>query len=372
MTRLKTLFLTAALVGVATAGARAEPKVVASIKPVHSLVSAVMEGVGTPGLIVEGANSPHTYALKPSQAKLLEEADIVFWIGEDLETFLEKPVETVASKATSVELMDAHGVTKLGFRSGGAFEKHSHGHDDDDHDHGEKAGHDDHDHDHDHGEKAGHDHDDHKHESAEAHGDHDHDRDDHDHTAAKADHDDHDHEGHAHGAFDSHLWLDPQNAKAFVHEIAETLVKADPANAATYEANAEAVEARLDALTAEVAATLKPVQGRGFVVFHDAYQYFEKRFGLAAVGSITVSPEVMPGAARLGEIKEKVKESGAICVFAEPQFEPKLISVVTEGTNAKGGVIDPLGATLDDGPDLYFTLIRNMAGSIRDCLAEAS
>lgn len=347
MRRARTLFLASTILAASACAAAAQVNVVASIKPVHSLVAAVMEGVGQPGLIIEGAGSPHTYAMKPSQAQMLEQADLVFWVGHELEAFLEKPLETVGANAKSVELIDAHDLVKLGFREGGAFEKHSHegeaGHED--HDHGKEAaaGHD---HDHDKKAEAGHDHE----KTAEAGHDHD----------------------HEHGAFDAHVWLDPANAKAMVHEIEEALVAADPANAAKYEANAEAVTAKLDALIAEVGAELEPVKGKGFIVFHDAYQYFENRFGVTASGSITVSPEVMPGAERITEIRARVKELGAACVFAEPQFEPKLVATVTEGTSAKAGVLDPLGAEIADGPELYFQVIRNLANSIKDCLSQGS
>ena len=302
----------------------ADVRVVTSIKPVHSLVAAVMQGVGTPDLIVEGAGSPHTYALKPSQAKQLQEADLVFWMSHDLEAFLEKSIDGIATKAVSVPLMESHGLMTLGFREGGAFDDH--GHDE----------HDDHD-------------------------EHDKD-DDHDHEK----HDDHDE--HDHGEVDPHVWLDPENAKAMVHEIEEALAKADPANAATYESNAEAVMAKLDSLVAEIDSELQPVKGRGYIVFHDAYQYFENRFGVSAIGSITVSPEVLPGAERISDLQEKVRSLDATCVFSEPQFEPKLVATVTENTNARFGVIDPLGAAIDEGPNLYFTLIRNMASSLKNCL----
>ena len=350
MRRLKTFFLASTLLASSAVSAIADVNVVASIKPVHSLVAAVMEGVGKPALIVEGAGSPHNYALKPSQAQMLESAGVVFWVGHEVEAFLEKPLETVGANAKTVALMDAHDLVKLEFREGGAFDDHGHeeeaGHDD--HDHGKKAeaGHDDHDH----GKKAEADHDDHDHgKKAEA-----------------------DHEGHAHGKFDGHIWLDPVNAKAMVHEIEEALVAADPDNASQYKANAEKVTAKLDALVTEVSADLKPVHDKRFIVFHDAYQYFEKRFDVTAAGSITVSPEVMPGAERITEIRAKVQELGATCVFAEPQFEPRLVTTVTEGTQAKSGVIDPLGASLDSGPEQYFQLIRNMATSIKTCLSEAS
>lgn len=352
MHRLKTLFLASTLLASSAVSASADVNVVASIKPVHSLVAAVMDGVGEPGLIVEGAGSPHNYALKPSQAQMLESAGVVFWVGHEMETFLEKPLETVGANASAVSLMDAHDLIKLEFRKGGAFDDHGHGEEagHDDHDHGKKAeaGHDDHDHDHDKKAEAGHD-------------DHDHEK------KAEAGHED-----HAHGKFDGHIWLDPVNAKAMVHEIEEALMTADPDNAGKYKANAAKVTARLDTLITEVSADLKPVHDKPFIVFHDAYQYFEKRFDVTAAGSITVSPEVMPGAQRITEIRAKVKQLGAACVFAEPQFEPKLVSTVTEGTKAKSGVIDPLGAALDSGPDQYFQLIRNMATSIKTCLSEAS
>ncbi|WP_421875909.1 zinc ABC transporter substrate-binding protein [Pacificispira sp.] len=357
MRQIRSLLLASTMFAVPTAAAQAEVNVVASIKPVHSLVAAVMEGVGEPGLIVDGAGSPHTYALKPSQAQMLQSADVVFWIGHEMEAFLEKPLETLGANAKSVELIDAHDLTKLGFREGGAFEMHDHehGHDEHghDHDHEKKAEHD-HGHDHDHDKKAEHGHDEHGH-------DHDHDK--------KAEHD---HGDHGDGEFDAHVWLDPLNAKALVHEIEEALAAADPENAARYEANAEALMARLDSLITEIDGELTPVKGKGFIVFHDAYRYFENRFGVTAAGSITISPEVMPGAERVAEIQARVAELGAACVFAEPQFEPKLVATVVEGTPAKTGVLDPLGSEFDNGPDLYFALIRGMARSIKTCLAEAS
>jgi zinc transport system substrate-binding protein len=310
-----------------TALAAEPPVVVTSIKPIHSLVSAVMQGVGTPELIVDGAASPHTYNLKPSNARTLQDARVVFWVGPGLEAFLEKPLAALGSDAVVAELDDAPGLVKLPFREGGAFEAHDH-EDEPGHDHGE-AGHD----------HAGHD-----------HGDHD----------------------HGHGAYDTHLWLDPMNAKAMAAEITTTLVAADPANALTYEANAKALDQKLDALDKEIAATVAPVKDRPFVVFHDAYQYFEHRYKVRVAGSITVSPETIPGAQRVAEIHRKVGDLGATCVFAEPQFEPRLIDVVIEGTKARSGVLDPEAATLQAGPDLYFTLMRGIDASMKDCLSRES
>ncbi|MBB3393253.1 zinc transport system substrate-binding protein [Rhizobium sp. BK275] len=301
------------------------PVVVTSIKPVHSLVSAIMQGVGKPELIVDGAASPHTYNLKPSNARALQDAKVIFWVGPGLEAFLEKPLQSLGSDAIVAQLDDAPGLVKLPFREGGAFEAH------DDGDEHESA-------------EAGHDH---AHEEAE--GDHD----------------------HGHGAFDTHLWLDPVNAKAMAAEITTTLVAADPANALTYEANAKSLDDKLDALDKEIAATVSPVKDKPFIVFHDAYQYFEHRYHIRVAGSITVSPETIPGAERVSEIHKKVGDLGATCVFAEPQFEPRLVNVVIEGTKAKSGVLDPEAATLPAGPELYFTLMRGIADSMRNCLASA-
>lgn len=347
--------------------ASAAPDVVVSIKPVHSLVASIMKGVGEPSLIVEGAASPHTYTLKPSNARALENADVVFWVGPGLEAFLDKPLQALPKKAMVIELEDAPGLTKLPFREGGAFEGHDHGEhaeagegaDDHTHDHGaEEAGHGDHakaEHVHDHGH-------DHAAEEPAAAGD-GHGHEDHAHKG-------HDHEGHEHGGTDMHLWLDPSNAKAMAAEIAKSLSDADPANKAAYEANLTTLNAEIDALDTEIAAQLKPVLEKPFIVFHDAYQYFEKHYGVRVAGSVTVSPESMPGAERLSTIHAKIKELGAACVFAEPQFEPKLIGVVTEGTEARSGVLDPEGGALDAGPALYGDLMRNLSTSMSTCLSQ--
>jgi zinc transport system substrate-binding protein len=329
--------------------AMAAPNVVVSIKPIHSLVAAVMDGVGEPKLIVEGAASPHTYSLKPSNAKTLQDADVVFWVGHGLEAFLEKPLEALATKATVIELEDAKGLEKLKFREGGAFEAHDHG----DEGHGEHA-HGDEGHDHAH-EESEHKDGEHAHEAEEGHEGHDHAG--------------HDHAGHDHGEYDMHLWLDPMNAKAMAAAIETTLIQADPSNAAKYQENAKKLMENLDKLDTELATTLEPVKDKPFVVFHDAYQYFEHRYKVRVAGSITVSPETMPGADRVRQIHDKIKSLNATCVFAEPQFEPKLVRVVTEGTDAKSGTLDPEAATFKEGPSLYFDLMRGIATSIKDCLS---
>lgn len=294
--------------------ARAFDGVVASIKPVHSMVSAVMQGVGEPVLIVRGGGSEHAHSLRPSDARALEKAKVIFRIGEEMETFLNAPLKTLASGATIVSLDDAPGLKKLDFREGGLFEAHSHDH--------------------------------------EAH--------------------DGEHNHHDHNAHDLHIWLDPLNAQMMVAYIADVLSEADPQNAALYLANARAYADRLVDLVDEIEAIVVPVQERPAVVFHDAYQYFEKRFGINVVGSITISPDVAPGAQRLTEIREKVQELDAVCVFSEPQFLPRLVSVVMEGTQARSGVLDPLGVEIADGPELYITMMRNLATSFAACLADAN
>lgn len=288
------------------------PGVVASIKPIHSLVAAIMDGVGKPDLIVEGAASPHTYSLKPSNARALEAAKVIFWVGPGMEAFLKKPLSALGSNAVIAELDKAPGIKKLKFREGGAFEAD----------------------------------------------------DDGDEPAADA--------GNPAQQFDTHLWLDPMNAKAMAAEITTTLVAADPANALTYQGNQTALNDKLDALDREIVTALSPVKDKPFVVFHDAYQYFERRYGVRVAGSITVSPETIPGAARVAEIHDKVANLGATCVFAEPQFEPKLIDVVIEGTSAKSAVLDPEAATLKEGPELYFELMHGLVNSLKNCLSNDS
>lgn len=343
MKHLRSLLLASAfLSGLgSTAFAADRDGVVVSIKPLHSLVSAVMQGVGEPKLIVQGAGSEHVYSLKPSDAEAIEHAKVIFWAGPSMETFLDKPIDTLGEGAKVVALGESEGLTRLKFREGGPFEAHDHGHDGEGHeghDHADK---------HDDGDKTG----------AEAGHDH----------AAEASEGAHEH--HHHGEYDLHFWLDPQNGKVLVTNIAKVLSESDPDHAAQYEQNAKAYAEKLDALTKDITTELQPVKDKPFVVFHDAYQYFENRFGVKAAGSITVSPEKSPGAARIQQIHDKIKSLKVACVFSEPQFEPKLVKTVIDGTDAKTGVLDPLGAELKDGPDLYPQLIRNLADSLKACLS---
>ena len=327
----------------------AEVKVVTSIKPLHSLASFLMDGVAKPDLIVDGYASPHGFAMKPSHAKMLQNADLIFWVGEDLESFLEKPLSSIAKKAEKIELMEIKGLNVLKFRERNIFDEHDH---DDHDDHGKKEDdHDDHDHD-DHGKKE----DDHD----------DHDHDDHGKKEEHDDHDDHDgHEGHAHGEFDPHIWLDPINAKAMLNEMAEHLIENDPKNEAKYKSNLANALKEIDKLTIDVMTDLS--SSVSSIVFHDAYQYFEERFNVKVLGAFTVNTDVMPGAEQLAEIREIIEHDKVACVFSEPQFNPDIINAVAKDMKIKTGVLDPLGATLDPGKDLYFNLIRNMSASFKGC-----
>ncbi len=338
MKKLKKLSFALSILSILTffTPANAELKVVTSIKPIHSLASYLMDGIGKPDLIVDGYASPHGFSMKPSHAKMLQNADLIFWVGEDLENFLEKPLKSIAKKAEKIELIEIKGLNVLKFRERNIFDEHDHddhGHDD----HGKKEDdHDDHDHD-DHGKKEEHD-----------------------------DHDDHDeHEGHAHGEFDPHIWLDTMNAKAMLNEMVEHLIENDPKNEAKYKSNLDKALKDIDKLTIEVMTELN--NSVSSIVFHDAYQYFEKRFNVNILGAFTVNTDVMPGAEQLAEIREIIEHDKVACVFSEPQFNPDIINAVAKDMKIKTGVLDPLGATLDSGKDLYFKLIRNMSASFKGC-----
>ena len=294
--------------------AKAELQVVTSIKPIHSLASLLMDGIGTPKLIVDGSNSPHNFTLKPSHAKMLQNADLVFWVGEDIETFLEKPLGTVAKKAKKIELMEISQLKKLKFREKNIFEGH------DDHGHGKKD-------DHGHGKK-----------------------------------DDH---GHAHGEHDPHVWLDPLNAKVILKVMAKNMKMMDKKNSAKYDANLKKANAKIDGLVTEINKVIN--KNAKYVVFHDAYQYFERRFGLKTLGALTLNTDVLPGAEQLKDIREVIKEEKAKCIFSEPQFNPKIIKAIAKDTNIKTGVLDPLGADIKNNKDLYFKLLNNLSNSLKKC-----
>ena len=321
---MKKIHLISTLIGLLAFStiSKADLKVVTSIKPIHSLASYIMDGVGSPGLIVDGYNSPHSFQLKPSHAKMLEQADIIFWIGEDLENFLEKPLATIAKKAEKIELLEIKGIKKLKFRERNIFEEHE-GHDD----HGDDA----------------------KKEEHDDHGD----------DAKKEEHDNHD--DHGHGEYDPHIWLDPINAKVILNEITEHLIENDSKNAATYKSNLAKAISEIDKLIIDVITETNT--DLSYVVFHDAYQYYENRFNVNILGAMTVNPDVMPGAEQIHEIHEVIEHDNVSCILSEPQFNPDIIKSIAKDTSVKTGVLDPLGANLKPGKDLYFDLIRNMSAS---------
>ena len=313
------------------------PRVAVDIAPVHSLVSKVMKGIGKPDLIIPAGASPHEYQLRPSEAKSIQDARLVFWIGEDLTPWLEKGLSSLAKEATVTTLLEVDGIELLDFREGALFEAHDH-EDHDDHDHDKHAKKDDHD-----------DHDDH----------------DHDKHAKKDDHDDH--EGHGHGDHDPHAWLSPKIAKVWLNVIAAKLSEVDPKNAGTYFANANTARQDLDALSEEINKILDPMRDKKFVVFHDAYQYFEKDFNISASGAISLSDASDPSPSRLAEVRKRVFDESVKCVLAEPQFKKGLVKSVIEGTGSNTAVIDPLGIKLQAGPSLYENLIRNLATNLAKC-----
>ena len=280
----------------APGAAIAAPRVVASVMPIHSLVAAVMDGVGTPVLLLRGNMSPHGYSLRPSDARALARADAVVWVGAGFEVFLANALDGLAAEARVLELAKAPGVALL---------------------------------------------------------------------PAAAD-------GDAADAYDPHLWLDPANGMAIASAIAALLTEIDPANAPRYRANAAALRVRLRALDQKIAARLAPLAGRAFVVYHDAYRYFERRYGLTPLGAITPNPERPPGARHIANLRAAMREAaraeGTVCLFVEPQFTPRLAETLAADTGARIAVLDPLGADLAPGPDAYPALLEGLAESLAGCL----
>ena len=283
------------------------PQVTTDIPVTHSLVTRVMAGIGTPDLIVNRGASPHDYSLRPSNAASLEAADLVFWISSELTPWLEGALKTLAADAKVIELMDAKGSTVLPFREGSTFETHSHRHK-------------------------------------------------------------HDEDEHATVNVDPHGWLDPYNGKTWLDVIATELSKIDPENTDIYFDNVSQGKTDIDAVISEIDATLATFRGTNFIVYHDAYQYFERRFDVLAAGSISMGDVSDPSPARIAEIHQTVEELDMTCVFSEPQFNPELVATVVDGTKARARVIDPLGTRLTLGADFYLNLLRNIAQTMASCL----
>ena len=298
------LFLVAAAAlgtcaGIRPVEAAEAPRVVVSIAPIQSLVAGVMAGIGVPGLIVRGYGSPHYYQMRPSQAAALERADLVFWVGPALEFFLERPLASLAGKATIVELLALDGLTRYAARPGGVWDRSA---------------------------------------PAET------------------------------GGVDPHFWLDAGNARRIVAEAVRRLRDADPANAAVYAANGAAVTRRIDATDRALRRRLTPLRDIPYLTAHDAFQYFERRYGLRAVGAITLAPDRLPGARRIRELRSRILALDVACVLGEPQFESALIDVVVEGTHANRGTLDSIGVGFAPGADAYFQMMTANAAALAACL----
>jgi zinc transport system substrate-binding protein len=306
ITALLTYFISFVFAGV--------PSVVVSIPPIHSLVAGVMEGVGTPQLLMDGTESPHTYHLKPGDIQALQSAQLIIWIGSVYESHWEKPIRNLSSTKTILELIKTEGLHLYPNRSGGMWEEHNHEH---------SASEDSHSHNHHHSE--------------------------------------HDHESLSQ---DGHIWLDPRNCKVLVAKIAQTLATLDPQHASNYMANSQKVIERLNALDQQLWKDLEPVRNRPYLVFHDATQYFDRHYKTRAIGSITIDPEVSPGAERLLVIKSKIQEGHVDCIFSEPQFNTRAVKVLIESTKTKSATLDYMGSNLEPGPDLYFEMMRQFANTL--------
>lgn len=322
--------------------ASGKPHVVVTIPPFHALVSAVMENVAEPQLLVKSGGSPHHYNLRPSEIESLQEANIIFWGGPELETFLVKPLRSLNSSTEIVELDKTPGLLLLRPRRTASFtatpkEKPTQN---------QK-------------QKKGH-----KQKGASN-------------LAQKNIRDQSKESGccdsdHAGGTKDMHFWLDPYNAKLMVKWIANKLSKADPAHRAQYQENAKAYVAKLDALDRALKIKLKPIHKMPYVVFHDAYQYFEHHYGLNGVGAISIHPELPISLQRLYEIRARIKKAKAVCIFREPQFKSHMAETLSQDTGTRLGEIDPLGQSqTKDGSD-YLNLLDNIANSLRTCLMEKS
>ena len=291
--------------------------VVASIKPIHSLVAAVMGDIGTPHLLLEAPSSAHYFTLKPSQARSLQAADIVFWVGPTMEQPLTKALATLAPQAQTLPLIESAGLVLINFdKVTPAHEKHDH-------------------------EK--HDHEKHDHEKHDEH----------------AKHDDH--------LINPHIWLDPQNAKIMLGVIAARLAKADPENASTYAANADSMAARLAILETDITSQLASYSAAKFLVLHDAHVYFERRFGLRNYGAITTEPDVMPTASRVKALRDELREHRFDCIFTEPFLGQKAVALIAEGSKVSIGTLDPIASNLPAGAQLYPDLLMSYAKALQSC-----
>ncbi|MDQ2094622.1 zinc ABC transporter substrate-binding protein [Rhodalgimonas zhirmunskyi] len=353
--------------GFAGGAAQAEvPQVVTDIPPVHSLVARVMQGVGEPVLMVPPGASPHGYSLKPSEGRALSKAEIVVMVGGRLSPWLDEAADSLAPEAARVVLLGEETTIRYPFRAGHV---HAHG-DEDGHEEHAKEEHDHEEHakeEHDHEEHAKEEHD-HEEHAKEEHDHEEHAKEEHDHEEHAKD--EHDHEEHAADLLqtDPHAWLDPENGKAWLMDVAEALAEADSENAETYRTNARAGVAEIDAAVARITPALADVKDKRFVVFHDSYQYFERRFGLSPALAIRLGDAVQPGPRRISELRAEVSAANITCAFTEPQFNAQLIDTVFENTTVRIATLDPLGVDVTPGPGLYPAVIEGIGTAIAGCL----
>ena len=358
-------------------------RVVTDVPVTHSLVSMVMGQTGTPDLLLDRGGDPHSFQLRPSQARDLTEADLIFWVGEELTPWLARALAGVEARGEVVTLITADGLHRQDFMLGHSHdhgdshddhghdhEEHGHSHEDHGHSHDDHGhGHDDHAHGH---EDHGHGHDDHGHDHEEhghSHEDHGHSHDDHGHGHDDHGHDHEDH-GHSHEGLDPHAWMNTGNVEIWLDLIAAELAEHEPENAEVFIANATAARESIAALRDELATILEPVGDAPLVVFHDAYGYLAQEFGLNVAGSITLGDAAAPGAQRLSELRAQLQDAGAVCIFPEVAHSSRYVDIVIEGTGVRvGEELDPAGVMLEPGADLYPALMRNMAQAIADCVA---
>ena len=293
-----------------TTAMQANAAVVASLKPIGFIASAIADGVTETQVLLPDGASEHDYSLRPSDAKRLQNADLVVWIGPEMEAFMDKTASAFPD-AKKVTISALPGVKPLLMK----------GADDDDHDH------------------------------------------DHDHAdAQKGDTD------HHHGEYNMHLWLSPEIARLSAVAIHDKLVELMPQSRAKLDANLKDFEAQLAATDKQVGNELAPLKGKGYFVFHDAYGYYEKHYGMTSLGHFTVNPEIQPGAQRLHEIRTQLVEQKATCVFAEPQFRPAVVEAVARGTTVRMGTLDPLGTNIQLGKTSYMAFLSQLANQYASCL----
>lgn len=288
----------------------ASAAVVTSIRPLGFIASAIADGVTPTEVLLPDGASPHDFALRPSDIQRLRSADLVLWVGPDMEAFLTKALVPISADR-KLAISELPAVKPLLMK----------GEDDDDHDHAGEA--------------------------------HNHADDDH---------------GHHHGEYNMHVWLSPEVAKVTAIAIHDRLLELMPQNKDKLDANLRQFENLLTQTDKNVGNMLTPVQGKGYFVFHDAYGYFEKHYGLSPLGHFTVNPEIQPGAQRLHQIRTQLVEQKAVCVFAEPQFRPAVINAVAKGTKVRSGTLDPLGIGIALGKDSYGKFLTALSNQYVSCL----